>query len=152
MIKVRKLRFEFTDDIPFWFNPRNRESSLMVNINSGQVATAPVDDLRVTQAVTGSGQLTATLRWTPPANAMTTTVRYSATLITAGNWTSATVVTDTLPGSTGVLTAGVPFPGGIAYFALKFQTACGVLSSLSNIAYGPSRDVHLPVILRSWGP
>ena len=31
MIKVRKLRFEFTDDIPFWFNPRNRESSLMVN-------------------------------------------------------------------------------------------------------------------------
>jgi predicted metal-dependent hydrolase len=31
MIKVRKLRFEFTDDIPFWFNPRNRESSQMVN-------------------------------------------------------------------------------------------------------------------------
>jgi predicted metal-dependent hydrolase len=31
MIKVRKLRFEFTDDVPFWFNPRNRQASLMVN-------------------------------------------------------------------------------------------------------------------------
>jgi len=31
MIKVRKLRFEFSDDIPFWFNPKNRDASLMVN-------------------------------------------------------------------------------------------------------------------------
>lgn len=31
MIKVRKLRFEFGDDIPFWFNPKSREASLLVN-------------------------------------------------------------------------------------------------------------------------
>ena len=31
MIKVRKLRFDFTDDIPFWFNPRNAEASRIVN-------------------------------------------------------------------------------------------------------------------------
>jgi hypothetical protein len=126
------------------------ESSLMVDINSGQVATAPVADLRVTQAVTGSGQLTATLRWTPPSSAMTTTVRYSGTLITADNWASATVVTDTLPGSSGVLTAGVSFfSNGVAYFALRFQTGSGAWSPLSNDAFWPSRDVYLPIILRN---
>lgn len=31
MLKVRKLRFEFPDDIPFWFNPKSRDASLMVN-------------------------------------------------------------------------------------------------------------------------
>jgi predicted metal-dependent hydrolase len=31
MIKVRKPGFEFTDDIPFWFNPTNREASLIAN-------------------------------------------------------------------------------------------------------------------------
>jgi hypothetical protein len=128
------------------------ESSLMVNINSGQVATAPIADLRVTQAVTGSGQLTATLRWTPPASAMTTTVRYSRTLITADNWASATVVTDTLPGGSDVLTAGVSFPGGSAYFALKFQTDSGAWSPPSNNAFWPQQAVYLPIILRSWGP
>ncbi len=125
------------------------ESSLMVNINSGQVATAAVTDLRVTQAVTSSGRLTATLRWTPPTSAMTTTIRYSRTLITAGNWASAMVVTNTLPGGTSILTAGVPFPGGIAYFALKFQTDSGAWSPLSNIAFWPSQDIYLPVILRN---
>ena len=30
-LKVRKLGFEFPDDIPFWFNPRNREASLVAN-------------------------------------------------------------------------------------------------------------------------
>jgi hypothetical protein len=126
------------------------ESSLMVNINSGRVATAPVDDLRVTQAVTGSGRLTATLRWTPPASAMTTTVRYSTALITAGNWASALVVTDILPSGSDVLTAEVSFiSNDIAYFALKFQTDSGAWSPLSNIAFWPSQDVYLPIILRN---
>ncbi len=129
------------------------ESSLMVNINSGQVATAPVADLHVTQAVTGSGQLTATLRWTPPASAMTTTVRYSTTPITVDNWASAMVVTNTLPGSSDSLTAEVSFfSNGIVYFALKFQTDSGAWSPLSNVTFWPSRDVYLPIILRGWGP
>ena len=31
MLKVRKLSFAFPDDIPFYFNPRNREASLLAN-------------------------------------------------------------------------------------------------------------------------
>lgn len=31
MIKVRKINFEFPDDIPFYFNPRNREASMLAN-------------------------------------------------------------------------------------------------------------------------
>jgi len=31
VIKLRKLRFEFPDDIPFWFNPKSREASLLAN-------------------------------------------------------------------------------------------------------------------------
>ncbi len=31
MIKVRKINFEFPDDVPFWFNPRSREASLVAN-------------------------------------------------------------------------------------------------------------------------
>lgn len=31
MIKVRRIPFEFPDDIPFWFNPCNREASLIAN-------------------------------------------------------------------------------------------------------------------------
>jgi predicted metal-dependent hydrolase len=31
VIKVRKIGFEFPDDIPFWFNPRSREASLVAN-------------------------------------------------------------------------------------------------------------------------
>ncbi len=125
------------------------ESSLMVDINSGRVATAAVDDLRVTQAVTSSGRLTATLRWTPPPSAMTTTIRYSTAPLTTGNWGSATVITDTLPGGADVLTAGMSYSGGIVYFALKFQTDSGAWSPLSNVTFWPSQAVYLPVILRN---
>ena len=31
MIKVRRPGFEFADDIPFWFNPANREASFIAN-------------------------------------------------------------------------------------------------------------------------
>lgn len=31
MITVRRPGFSFTDDIPFWFNPTNREASLLIN-------------------------------------------------------------------------------------------------------------------------
>ncbi|MEM7080319.1 MAG: metal-dependent hydrolase [Pseudomonadota bacterium] len=31
MIKVRKIKFEFPDDIPFYFNPLNREASVLAN-------------------------------------------------------------------------------------------------------------------------
>lgn len=108
---------------------------------------APVTDLRVAQA-TGSGTLTATLRWIAPPNAITTTLRYSNTLITNTNWNSATLLTDTLPGSANIYTATVPYSGGTLYFALKSQNVEGAYSALSNNAFWPYWDVYLPVVRR----
>ena len=122
------------------------ESGLMVNPNSGQVSG--VRDLRVSQAITGTGWLTATLRWTAPTSAVTTTVRYAFTPLTEDTWGSAAVINDTLPGSTDRLTARLSYSGGVVYFALKGQTANGGWTALSNNAFWPRRDVYLPVISR----
>jgi hypothetical protein len=122
------------------------ESGLMVHPNSGQVSG--VMDLRVSQAITGTGWLTATLRWTAPTGAVTTTVRYAYTPLTEDTWGSAVVITDTLPGSADTLTAGLAYSGGVVYFALKGQTANGGWTALSNNAFWPHRDVYLPIISR----
>jgi len=86
---------------------------------------ATVTDLRVGTAITGTGVLTATLRWTAPADAVTTTLRYSGTLITAMDWAAASLMTDTLSGSAETYTAPVPCGGDTIYFALKSQNAEG---------------------------
>ncbi len=123
------------------------ESRLMMDPDSG-LALGSVTDLSVANAVTGTGALTATLLWTAPINAITTTVRYSSVSIADANWSSATVITNSLPGSATILTAAVPYSSGTAYFALKSQSASGVWSALSNNAFWPHRDAYLPVILR----
>ena len=123
------------------------ESGLMMDPNSG-LALGSVTDLRVVNAVTGGGMLTTTLHWTAPINAVTTTVRYFGVSIAETNWSSATVITNNLPSSATILTAVVPYSGGIVYFALKSQSASGVWSALSNNSFWPHRDVYLPVILR----
>jgi hypothetical protein len=122
------------------------ESGLMVNPDSGQVSG--VRDLRVSQAITGTAWLTATLRWTAPASAVTTTMRYAYTSLTEDTWGSAAVITDSLPGSADMLTAGLSYSGGVVYFALKGRTANGGWTALSNNAYWPHRDVYLPMISR----
>ncbi|MBF8285489.1 MAG: Beta helix protein, partial [Anaerolineales bacterium] len=103
-------------------------------------------NLRVTNAITASGTLTATLGWAPPADAVTYTLRYSSALITEANWASATLLTSTLPGSANTFTAAVPYSSGTLYFALKSQNAEGAYSILSNNAFWPHWDVHLPLI------
>ncbi|MBN1979778.1 MAG: hypothetical protein JW918_20480 [Anaerolineae bacterium] len=113
----------------------------------GIPAPVAVTDLRVTQAVAGTGELTATLRWTAPPDAITTTLRYSGDLITAANWDSALPLADGLPGSAEVYTAAVPYGGGTIYFALKTEGAGG-LSHVSNNAFWPRRDVRLPLVLK----
>jgi hypothetical protein len=122
------------------------ESGLMVDANSGQVSG--VRDLRVSQAITGPGWLTATLRWTAPTNAVTTTVRYAYSPLTEDTWGSAVVISDTLPGSVDMLTAGLSYSGGVVYFALKGQTANGGWTALSNNAFWPHQDVYLPIVSR----
>ena len=113
----------------------------------GIPAPVAVTDLRVTQAVTSAGELTATLRWTSPPDAITTTLRYSGDPITAANWDSALLLVNALPGSTEVYTAVVPYGGGTIYFALRTQGAGG-LSDVSNNAFWPHLDVRLPLVLK----
>ncbi len=114
----------------------------------GIPAPAAVNDLRVTRAITANNVLTATLRWTPPANALTTTLRYSGTLITVGNWNEATLLTNSLPGTAAIFMATVPYQAGIVYFALKTQNETG-WSALSNNAFWPQQFVYLPVIFKN---
>jgi len=135
-------------------------------INDGYVGAAPdigayeygtgvpaaVTDLRVTHAVTGTGVLTATLRWTAPTQAVTYTLRYSDTFISATNWASAITVTvpfTATPDSAEWLTTTVSYASGTAYFALKSQNAGGDWSDLSNNAFWPHHDVYLPLVLRN---
>jgi hypothetical protein len=108
----------------------------------------PVTNLRLTNAITASGTLTATLGWTPPSDAFTYTLRYSGALITEANWNSATQLTNALPGSANSYTAVVPYGGGALYFALKSQNAEGAYSVLSNNAFWPHWDVYLPSVRR----
>jgi len=115
----------------------------------GAPPPAAVTDLHVTQTITATGTLSATLRWTVPTNAVTCTLRYSGTLISEDNWAGATLLTDTLPGSTETYTATVPYDSGIVYFALKSQNASGDWSALSNNAFWPHLDVYLPLVMRN---
>lgn len=106
---------------------------------------AAVTDLRVTSAVTSTGDLTIMLRWTPPANAITTTLRYSTTPIDAANWLSASLPGGSLTGTTAVYTGTLPYTGGLVYFALKSHNTGG-WSALSNNAFWPQIGVYLPLI------
>lgn len=128
----------------------NQEAPIM-HVFQFVVASDVVCDLRVTEARTATGTLpttlTATLRWTPPTTAVTTTLRYSYTFITETNWTVATVLTSTLPGSQDIYTATVPYAGGTVYFALKTQDVQGAWSGLSNNAFWPHLNLFMPLIL-----
>jgi hypothetical protein len=114
----------------------------------GMPPPAAVTDLRVTQAVAGTGTLTATLVWTAPPDAITTTLRYAEDLITEADWVLAPLITDTLPGEVEVFKATVPYNSGRVYFALKSQNAEGELSNLSNNAFWPARDTYLPLVIK----
>ena len=87
------------------------------------VSLPAVDDLHIVHAQADTSTLTATLRWTPLPQAVTTTLRYTSTFISDGTWTAATVISDSLPGNTDSFTANVQYAGGSVYFALKSQDA-----------------------------
>lgn len=136
-----------TDDIDG--HPRPLGSASDVGADEyGVPPPSAVTDLRVTRAVTATGALTATLRWTAPTNAVTISLRYSTTLITQANWDSASALTSALPGSATAFTATIPYSNVTVYFALRSQNAGG-WSALSNNAFWPHRDVYLPLILRN---
>ncbi len=107
-----------------------------------------VRDLHITDVQTATSMLTATLRWTPIPQAVTTTLRYAPAFITDATWTAATVISDSLPGNTDSFTASVQYAGGSIYFALKSQEASGAWLGLSNNAYWPVFKVYLPLVMR----
>ena len=95
-----------------------------------------------------SSILTATLRWTAPSAAVTTTIRYARERIAERDWSEALPLADDVTGGDGFFTAIVPYDGRTVYFALKTQNAAGDWSALSNNAFWPSRRVFLPLIVR----
>ncbi len=108
---------------------------------------AAVTDLRLTGVLTASNMLTGTLSWTAPGNALTITMRYSASVITPANWAAAIPVGAPLAGTTHVLSASVPYTGGKLYFALRSANAGGELG-LSNLAFWPINRLALPLLQR----
>ncbi len=105
----------------------------------------PVMNLRVIQAITDTNTLTATLIWNVSPNAVTSTLRTSTSFIDDTNWLSATLLTDSLPGSTSIYTATIPYSSGTIYFGLKSHYTCGSDSSLLQI-FWPHLDSYLPII------
>jgi len=106
-----------------------------------------VMDLRVAQVISDTNPVRVTLNWTPPANAITTTIRYAETSITEAGWDSAVLLTDTLSGDAYSFEVDVPYDGDVLYFALKSGGEGGV-SDLSNNAFWPSQDVYLPIVIK----
>lgn len=138
--------------VPDDMDGQPRPFDVFPDIGADEYWPGPVSDLRVTTAITDSSTLTATLGWTAPLGAITYTVRYSTTVIDEGNWLNAINVTvpftASVAGSHLALNAVIPYSDGMAYFALKSQTAGGTWSGLSNNAFWPERSVFLPLMLK----
>jgi hypothetical protein len=92
--------------------------------------------------------LHATLTWTPPAEAVTATLRYTYTHITESNWEAAYLLTDSLPGNTGTYQTNIPIVNQTVFVALKTRNAAGAWSPLSNNAFWPQQKTWLPLILK----
>ncbi len=109
---------------------------------------APITDLQITNVVTASNQLTLTLVWTPPADAVTTTLRYATAPITAANWEEATLLATGLAGELNTYTASLHLNAPIYFFAVRTQNAAGLWSPLSNTEFWPRHESYLPLIYR----
>jgi hypothetical protein len=109
---------------------------------------APVTDLEIS-GVPIPGALQATLTWSPTSDSVTTTIRYTYTHITEGNWGAAYLLTDSLPGQTNTYATDIPIVNETVFVALKTQNAEGEWSPLSNNAFWPQRKTWLPLILNT---
>jgi hypothetical protein len=106
-----------------------------------------VTDLSINQAITSTNTLTATLTWTPPTTAVTTTIWYADMPINPANWANIVLLADNLAGDVGEYTETIPFDGSTRYFALKTRNEGGE-SALSNNAFWPQKHTFLPLISR----
>jgi hypothetical protein len=144
-------RASYLADVPDDFDGDTRPVGAAPDVGADEyriASPAAVADLRVTQAITDTGTLTATLGWSAPAGAFTTTLRYSDAPIAEDDWSSAALLTDALPGTAEQYVAQVPYGGGTVYFTLKSQNVAGDWSGLSNNAFWPHFDIYLPLVLK----
>lgn len=109
---------------------------------------AAITDLQMTNVVTASDQLTLTLTWTPPTDAVTTTVRYATAPITAENWAAATLLATGPAGELTTATVALPHNGSTYFFAVRTQNENGLWSPLSNSEFWPRQESYLPLIYR----
>jgi hypothetical protein len=119
------------------------------DIGADEYGTAPpaaVIDLRVADASVGD-TMAVTLLWTPPADVVTTTLRYSSEPISEPSWLAADFLA-AVPGDAGRFTADVSYEGGTVFFALKMQNDAGDWSALSNNAFWPRTTLYLPLLVR----
>jgi len=128
--------------------------ALHVSVGPLGAPPATVIDLRLTEGVTSTGVLTVELSWTAPVDAVTYTLFYSDTWMTAGNEAGAFSVTvpftASFPGVTEWFTPSVPYAGDTVYFALESQNGDGLWSDLSNVVFWPRCEVYLPLVLRAY--
>lgn len=137
---------QVTDD----FDGDARPIGSAPDVGADEYEIAPptaVTDLHVSQAITNTGTLTATLTWTPSAHAATTVIRYANNPITEANWSGAALLTGSLAGDVGGYTAVVPFSGSTVYFALKSSNEGGE-TAVSNNAFWPQQHIYLPLTVR----
>jgi hypothetical protein len=113
----------------------------------GVPAPGAVSDLRVTNAVAASGGLTLALAWTPPPGALTATLQYSGSMITASNWVGAPLLAGGLAGQANSVTGTVAYSGGSVYLALRTANSGGE-SALSNVAFWPAWVVWMAGVRR----
>ena len=112
------------DDVDGDQRPRGPASDVGAD-EFGEPPPHVVSDLRVSHAIVASGVATVTLQWVPLDGAVTTSLKYAQTRIIEGNWVSATLLIDSLPGGANSIVATVPYADGTLYFALKSRQESG---------------------------
>lgn len=128
------------------FNEYTMLNYLAIEAANPPTAPTAVTDLHLAQARPTTDTVTLTWQWTPPTNAVTTTLRYATTPISAATWEDAVVITTDLPGATTSYTATLPYPAQLYYFALKTQGRDGSWSPLSNLSFWPQFTFYLPML------
>jgi hypothetical protein len=119
------------------------------DIGADEIGVPPLDavtDLHISTTLTSSVTLTVTLGWSAPGDAEGITIRYHDSPIDESSWDGATLLAGDLPGDKQSYTAALSLPGGITYFALKWQDLGGAWSPVSNNAFWPAREIYLPLV------
>ena len=108
-----------------------------------------VSNFVITDAVESPGSLEVSFAWEEPLNiANTYEIKSHSAPITEANWSSATTLTDTLPGTAETYTTTIAYTGETRYFAIKAVNSSGDRMPISNLAFWPQQNVYLPIVIK----